>query len=94
MSTEGTEGTEGTGGAAGGGSSEQSAPGAEAPAIRVESGSPTAEEIAVLVAVLAAGGGAGEPEAPRRRSAWSDPSWRLIGPEARAGGWRASGLPH
>ena len=40
---------------------------------------------------------------PRRRrpspapahaaSAWSDPSWRLVGPSARRGGWRASGLP-
>ncbi|GAB3074501.1 hypothetical protein GCM10027053_45360 [Intrasporangium mesophilum] len=77
-----------------GGSGETSAPGTELPVVRVESGSPTPEEIAVLLAVLASASGDDEPAAPRRRSAWSDPSWRLIGPEARAGGWRASGLPH
>ncbi|MGW5239984.1 acyl-CoA carboxylase subunit epsilon [Monashia sp. NPDC004114] len=89
-----TPGTESTARPAPGASGETSAPGAELPVIRVESGSPTPEEIAVLVAVLASAGGDDEPTASRRRSAWSDPSWRLIGPEARAGGWRASGLPH
>jgi hypothetical protein len=61
--------------------------------IRVESGTPTPEEIAALVAVLSALHGGDEPPAERPRSAWSDPSWRLVGPSRARGGWRASGLP-
>jgi hypothetical protein len=61
--------------------------------LRVTRGNPTPEELAALVTVLVAVSGSGEPAAPARRSAWSDPSWRLIGPGARRGGWRASGLP-
>ncbi|GAA1989213.1 hypothetical protein GCM10009817_33770 [Terrabacter lapilli] len=62
-----------------------------AAAIRV-SGSPTPEELAALVVVLSA---LGDEEAPAEhaRSAWSDPSWRLVGPSARHGGWRSTGLP-
>ena len=61
--------------------------------VRVESGSPTPEDLAALVAVLSAvAAGAGE-DAPSRGSAWSDPSWRLVGPSARRGGWAASALP-
>ncbi|GAA2488451.1 acyl-CoA carboxylase subunit epsilon [Terrabacter carboxydivorans] len=55
-------------------------------------GSPTAEELAALVVVLSALGGAEAP-AEHERSAWSDPSWRLVGPSARHGGWRSTGLP-
>jgi hypothetical protein len=62
-----------------------------AAAIRV-SGSPTSEELAALVVVLSAlGDDDGPPE--HARSAWSDPSWRLVGPSARHGGWRSTGLP-
>jgi hypothetical protein len=63
-----------------------------APLIRVESGNPSAEELAALVAVLSAVGGGGA-ERPTRRSAWSDPGWHLGGPGAATGGWRASSLP-
>lgn len=62
-------------------------------AIKVERGNPTPEQVAALVAVLSVVGG-GDAEAPvGRRSAWSDPSWRLVGPSARRGGWRTSALP-
>ncbi|MEW1955025.1 acyl-CoA carboxylase subunit epsilon [Terrabacter sp. NPDC080008] len=66
-------------------------PDAPAAAIRV-SGSPTSEELAALVVVLSALGGGDEPPEPAM-SAWSDPSWRLVGPSARHGGWRSTGLP-
>ena len=61
------------------------------PTIRV-SGSPTPEEVAALVTVLSALGDEEPPPEPAR-SAWSDPSWRLVGPSRTRGGWRASGLP-
>ena len=61
------------------------------PAIRV-AGNPTPEELAALVAVLSALDG-DEPAPEHSRSAWSDPSWRLVGPSARHGGWRRTGLP-
>lgn len=61
--------------------------------ITVVSGHPTPEELAALVAVLSAvGGGSGAGE-ESRRSAWSDPAWRLVGPQATRGGWRTSSLP-
>ncbi len=60
--------------------------------IRVE-GNATPEEIAALVAVLSALGDGGEAPPEHGRSAWSDPSWRLVGPSRAHGGWRASGLP-
>jgi hypothetical protein len=64
---------------------------AAAAAIRV-GGSPSAEELAALVVVLSALGD--DEAAPEHaRSAWSDPSWRLVGPSARHGGWRSTGLP-
>jgi acyl-CoA carboxylase epsilon subunit len=64
-----------------------------APFLRVVSGNPTPEEVAALVAVLAASGG-GERPAPRRTPAWSHPA-RLVRrtPAPGPGGWRASGLP-
>ena len=61
------------------------------PTIRI-SGHPTPEEVAALVAVLSALDG-DEPAPEHARSAWSDPSWRLVGPSARHGGWRRTGLP-
>ncbi|GGN04315.1 hypothetical protein GCM10009721_34630 [Terrabacter tumescens] len=64
---------------------------ATAAAIRV-SGSPSAEELAALVVVLSALGDGGAAPEPAR-SAWSDPSYRLVGPSARHGGWRSTGLP-
>ena len=61
-------------------------------AIRVE-GNATPEEVAALVAVLSALGDGAGPPVEHGRSAWSDPSWRLVGPSRAHGGWRASGLP-
>src|SRR5699024_781836 len=68
-------------------------PGAGRPALRVLSGDATPEELATIVAVLAAAGGTAEPP-PARRSLWADsarvPGSRLApGP----GAWRASALP-
>ena len=56
------------------------------------SGNPTPEEVAALVVVLSALGGE-EPAHEHARSAWSDPSWRLVGPSRTRDGWRTSGLP-
>ncbi|WP_374968504.1 acyl-CoA carboxylase subunit epsilon [Terrabacter sp. BE26] len=56
------------------------------------SGSPTPEELAALVVVLSALGDH-EAAAERMPSPWSDPSWQLVGPSARSGGWRSTGLP-
>lgn len=61
--------------------------------ITVLSGQPTPEELAALVVVLSALGSGGEAVPEPRRSAWSDPAWRLVGPRARRGGWRTSSLP-
>ena len=65
----------------------------EPPFLRVVRGEPTAEELAALVAVLAARAAAA-PARPRPRSAWADPASRLRvpltpGPAA----WRRSALP-
>ncbi|ADU47761.1 hypothetical protein Intca_1243 [Intrasporangium calvum DSM 43043] len=93
-------GSGGTGGRASEASSEQlraqreqREPGEARDAVRVLRGNPAAEEIAALVAVLSAVGGGEEAGLPRARSAWSDPAWRLVGPQARRGGWRGSSLP-
>jgi Acyl-CoA carboxylase epsilon subunit len=70
---------------------------AEPPLLAVLHGSPSAEEIAALMAVLA---GARRSPAPRRtvraasRYGWSARSRLLRAPVARGpGAWRASGLP-
>jgi Acyl-CoA carboxylase epsilon subunit len=63
------------------------------PVLRIVRGEPSAEELAVLTALVAAAGGgeAGEPAAPPVRGRWNDPahavrqSWS-VGP----GGWRAA----
>jgi hypothetical protein len=61
--------------------------------VRVLRGNPSAEEVAALVAVLSAVGARPLGAPVSHRSAWSDPSWRLVGPSARRGGWASSGLP-
>jgi hypothetical protein len=65
------------------------------PVVRIVRGNPSAEEIAVLVAVLAAAGSAGEPDEPPRERRWASPAARLRSPAygTRTGGWRASALP-
>jgi Acyl-CoA carboxylase epsilon subunit len=64
----------------------------ERPALRVLSGSPTAEELAALTAVVAVAS-ATTPAAPERvrRGGWNDPAWQhrrplIPGPNA----WLAS----
>lgn len=65
---------------------------ADRPVLRVVSGDPTPEEVAVLTALVAtAGGGADEPEPRERRGGWNDPSWqfrRQLYPGQN--GWRGS----
>ena len=67
--------------------------------LKIVRGEPTPEELAALVAVLAAGAAAGspaEPERPRAVSGWTDRSRyvRTARPEFGArSGWRASALP-
>ncbi len=61
------------------------------PLLRVVSGDPTPEELAALVAVVAAAGASGTPDAPTPRSEWSA-RHRLVRVPHRhgAGAWRAS----
>jgi len=64
------------------------------PLVRVLRGDPTPDELAALVAVLAAASGGGKAPAPRRPSEWSRPARRLRTPHHPGpGAWRASGLP-
>ena len=65
----------------------------ERPALRVVRGEPTAEELAVVTAVVTAAASAGEPEPVERvrRGGWNDPAGMhrrplLPGPNA----WRSS----
>jgi hypothetical protein len=64
-----------------------------APALRIVRGGPSAEELAALVAVVAAlPTGAGEPRRPR--SSWADPVRGVRRPHPHGpGGWRTSHLP-
>ena len=67
------------------------------PVLRVVRGEPTPEELAALVAVLAArgsGSGSGRPPAPRAGGGWGDHgrSMRTSLPHG-AGRWRAAALP-
>jgi hypothetical protein len=65
------------------------------PLLRVVRGEPTAEELAALVAVVAARSVAAEAVRPARpRSAWGDPASAVRGVH-RPGpdGWRRSRLP-
>ncbi len=66
----------------------------ERPVVRIEHGSPSAEELAVLVALLSAVGGGGVsglPDQPRSR--WSAPDVRLRSTGPGHGAWRFSGMP-
>ncbi len=65
----------------------------DAPALRVERGNPTPEQLAALIVVLTASGGDGGAPPPRptlwtARSRFARPR-PAVGP----GGWRASALP-
>jgi hypothetical protein len=62
------------------------------PVLRIVSGDPTPEELAVLTALMAAAGGDGAAPAPReRRGSWSDPArLQRRTPLAGPNGWRAS----
>ena len=67
----------------------------ERPVLRVVKGDATPEEVAALVAVIAALGSGPAAEQPKPRSTWADPIRRMRtrlphGP----GAWRSSGLPH
>ena len=67
-----------------------------APLLRVVRGTPSAEELAALVAVVAARASAvAEPEPPAR-PLWGRPVLRSTAPHSPTpgpGAWRASGLP-
>jgi Acyl-CoA carboxylase epsilon subunit len=66
----------------------------ETPYLRVVRGEPTAEELAALVAVLAARSAAAPAPTRRPRSAWADPGRRLgLTHRAGPGAWRRSTLP-
>jgi hypothetical protein len=66
------------------------------PSLRIIRGDATAEEIAAIVAVIAAAGGSGEPDTGgRRASRWSAPAGRVRPAVAHGlGAWRGSALPH
>ncbi|GAA3392202.1 acyl-CoA carboxylase subunit epsilon [Cryptosporangium minutisporangium] len=64
------------------------------PVLRVLRGTPTAEELAALVGVLAARSAAVAPAPPRPRDLWNRQEARIGAPlSAGPGAWRASGLP-
>ena len=70
--------------------------GLRAPVLRIVRGNPSPEQIAALVAVLAARAPSGGAAGGRgvMRNAWSARSRLLRAPLPRGpGGWRASGLP-
>jgi hypothetical protein len=64
------------------------------PTLRLLRGEATAEELAALVAVLAARSGGDPAPAPEPPSLWRDRAARLRAPLLPGpGSWRASGLP-
>ncbi|MFI5958394.1 acyl-CoA carboxylase subunit epsilon [Cryptosporangium sp. NPDC051539] len=64
------------------------------PVLRILRGTPTAEELAALVGVLAARSAAAVPSGPRARELWRRQEARIGAPLAAGpGAWRASGLP-
>jgi hypothetical protein len=62
------------------------------PQLRIVRGQPTAEELAVLTAVVtAAGGGNSDEPAPRARGRWNDPAGQHRRPWLTGvGAWRAA----
>jgi len=64
------------------------------PVLRVISGDPTPEELAIILAVVSARGGAVKPSAPKRLSLWASKG-RQTRPSLGAGfgSWRASSMP-
>ncbi|MGZ4469782.1 MAG: acyl-CoA carboxylase epsilon subunit [Nocardioidaceae bacterium] len=64
------------------------------PLLRVVRGEPSAEELAALVAVVAARAAASGPRPPARVSAWTDRSRRVRRPlRPGPGAWQASAWP-
>lgn len=78
-------------------SADQSASGqgVSRPTLRVERGSASAEDIAAIVAILAASGGTDEDSAsPPRRSGWAARAARMRPVHLRGpGAWRSSAQP-
>jgi len=67
----------------------------ERPVLRVVKGDATPEEVAALVAVIAALGSGATQAKPTIRSTWADPAHRMRTPLPHGpGAWRSSGLPH
>jgi hypothetical protein len=64
------------------------------PLLRVVSGDPTPEELAIVIAVVSARSGAGQPSEPKRLSLWASKG-RQTRPSLGAGfgSWRASSMP-
>ncbi|WP_445257133.1 acyl-CoA carboxylase subunit epsilon [Nocardioides aurantiacus] len=72
-------------------SSEADESSVETPLLRVVAGDPTPEELAALVAVVAASASGGTPDAPAPRSEWSARHRLVRGPHRHGpGAWRAS----
>ena len=64
------------------------------PLLRVVRGTPTAEELAAVVAILSARGGAAEEEPAAPRPRWGAPATAHRRPlPTGPGAWRASALP-
>ena len=64
------------------------------PLLRVVSGDPTPEELAIILAVVTARGSATKPSEPKRLSLWASKG-RQTRPSLGAGfgSWRASSMP-
>ncbi|HEY2272189.1 MAG TPA: acyl-CoA carboxylase subunit epsilon [Jatrophihabitantaceae bacterium] len=63
----------------------------EGPVLRVVRGEPTAEELAVVTAVVSASGGAADEPVARIRGRWNDPAHMMRQPlHPGPGGWRAA----
>jgi hypothetical protein len=64
------------------------------PLLRVISGDPSPEELAIILAVVSARGGATKPNEPKRLSLWASKG-RQTRPSLGAGfgSWRASSMP-
>lgn len=64
------------------------------PLLRVVSGDPTPEELAIVIALVSARAGASKPTEPKRLSLWASKG-RQTRPSLGAGfgSWRASSMP-